>query len=335
MSTLRQALQHKIDLKTKPLGALGRLESLAMQIGERLGSESPELRNPTMLVFAADHGAAKEGLSAYPQEVTYQMVYNFLSGGAAINVFCRQHGIALKVVDAGVNHDFGQQHPDLLHAKVGYGTASYLKQAAMTPEQLQACLSHGAAHIDALQDCNVVGFGEMGIGNTSSASLLMSAICHLPIAQCIGKGTGLDDAGMSRKRLLLESARLRHSQELSPLEALRTFGGFEIAQMCGAMLRAQEKGMLLLIDGFIATSAFMVAHALQPEIMQGAVFCHQSDEHGHVLMLSYLRVKPLLSLGLRLGEGTGCALAYPLLQSAVAFLHEMSSFEQAQVSNKS
>ncbi len=332
---LKSELQHKIDFKTKPLGALGVLEKLAMQIGEIQNTLTPSLSKPTVVVFAGDHGIANEGVSAYPQEVTFQMVMNFLSGGAAINVFSNQNNIALKIVDAGVNFDF-ELNENLVDAKIAHGTKSFLKDKAMTLEQMQQCLSKGAEIVKQLNEdgCNVIGFGEMGIGNTSSATMLMSYLCNLPIEQCVGRGTGLNDAQLDNKIGILKQAQLAHGRELAPTEVLQTFGGFEIAQMCGAMQCAYEHQMLLLVDGFIASAAYLVVHSINPAIANNSIFCHLSDELGHQTLLNHLGVAPLISLNMRLGEGTGCAVAYPIVASAVAFLNNMASFESAGVTNK-
>lgn len=328
----RTALQQRIDRRTKPLGALGQLESLALQIGLiQNQTDRLTLKQPTLLVFAADHGIAAEGVSAYPADVTPQMVRNFLRGGAAINVFCRQHGIDLRVVDAGVNYDF-EPHADLIDAKVGYGTANFLKQPAMSRSTAETCLRRGAELAQQVyaRGSNVIGMGEMGIGNTSSAAVLTSVLGKLSLAECTGRGTGLDDQGYRRKLDILTQAVQRHGTPTDPLDVLATYGGFEIAQMCGAMLGAASRRMIVLVDGFIASAAFLVAHALHPEIRPYAVFCHQSQEAGHHHLLNLLNAKPLLQLELRLGEGTGCALAYPLLVSAVNFYNEMASFEEMQ-----
>ncbi len=328
----RTALQQRIDRKTKPLGALGQLESLALQIG--LIQHQPDqlsLKQPILLVFAADHGIAVEGVSAYPADVTPQMVRNFLRGGAAINVFCRQHGIELRVIDAGVNDDF-EAHPDLVDAKMGYGTASFLKEPAMRRETAEACLQRGAelAQQAYARGSNVIGFGEMGIGNTSSAAVITSVLGQLPLAACTGRGTGLDDQGYQRKLNTLTRAVQKQGTPSDPLDVLATYGGFEIAQMAGAMLQAASQRMIVLVDGFIAGAAFLVAYALHPEIRPYTVFCHESQEAGHRHLLTLLDAKPLLQLELRLGEGTGCALAYPLLVSAVNFYNEMASFDELQ-----
>ncbi len=336
---IETALQNKIDRKTKPLGALGLLEKTAKKIGLIQQTLSPRLTNPQMLVFAGDHGAAKAGVSAYPQDVTWQMVENFLAGGAAINVFARQNGFGLSVVDAGVAHDFGGKRDGLIDVKIAPGTANYIEQPAMTVARCTQAIEKGASIVLGLAaaGCNVVGFGEMGIGNTASASLLTHCLTGLPLAECVGRGTGLDDAGLARKQDLLEQALVRYCAadgSNDPFKVLAEFGGFEIATMVGAMLAAAEAKMVLLIDGFIVGSAALVASRLAPALLDYCVFCHRSAEAGHRSQLLAMGAEPLLDLGLRLGEGTGAALAYPLVQAAVNFLNEMASFESAGVSDK-
>jgi len=334
---LKDALIHKINQKTKPLGALGLLESIALQIGLIQNTLTPELRNPTVLIFAGDHGVVEAGVSPYPQAVTAQMVLNFLQGGAAINVFARQNNMQLRVVDAGVNHTF-EHHPNLIHAKVGYGTKNFLLEPAMSLAQCEQALAAGAAlaEKEISAGCNVLGFGEMGIGNTSSASCLMSVLCDLPIEQCVGRGTGFDDIGLAKKTATLKQALESHQlNEADAMQVLATFGGFEIAMMAGAMLGAAQQKSVLLIDGFIATSALLVAYHLQPNILQYCIFAHCSGEAGHRQLLAHFDAEPLLDAGLRLGEGTGAVLAYPMVQAAVNFLNEMASFKSAGVSEKS
>ncbi len=333
---LKAALLSKINNKTKPLGSLGLLENIALQIGLIQASLSPALFNPTMLVFAGDHGIAKEGVSAYPQAVTAQMVNNFVQQGAAINVFSAQHGITLKIIDSGVNAIFSPSH-HLIDAKIAFGTHNFLYAPAMSIEQCKLAIQKGAQMVEmrCAEGCNIFGFGEMGIGNTASASCLMSRLCDFPIESCVGRGTGLDDAGLRRKITSLKEALLFHANiDDNALETLATFGGFEIAMMVGAMLKAAEKSCVLIIDGFISTAALLVAYKLYPEILHYCVFSHCSDESGHKQLLDYLNAKPLLSLGMRLGEGSGAALAYPLVVSAVNFLNNMASFEEAQVSKQ-
>jgi len=333
---LAPALEHKINFKTKPLGALGKLEQLALQIGLIQGTLTPILTKPVIVVFAGDHGITEEGVSAYPQEVTFQMVMNFLGGGAAINVFCKQNGIDINIVDAGVNYDFPSGLAGLTRYKIGRGTRNFMKEPAMSRDELNQCLQAGAKIVRELhnQGSNIIGFGEMGIGNTTAASALMSVICKLPPASCVGNGTGVTTAGLKKKIEVLEKALAKYPSTSDPLVILETFGGFEIAQMCGAMMQAAKLGMIVMVDGFISTSAFLGAHALQPAVKDFAVFCHQSGEQGHRKMLEYLGVTPLLNLDMRLGEGTGAAISYPIIKSAVAFLNDMASFESAGVSNK-
>jgi len=328
-------LQNKINNKTKPLSSLGVLEEIALQIGKVQNTVSPELKNPTIVVFAGDHGITDEGVSPFPKEVTMQMVMNFLNGGAAINVFCKQNNIKLLVADAGVDFDFDPGLP-LIHAKIGKGTKNILLQPAMTQNECKEAMRQGGVIVNQqyTEGCNIIGFGEMGIGNTSSAALLMSKFCKLPIEKCVGKGTGLDDDGLKRKTAILQKAIEKHGSISDPIEILSTFGGLEIAMMAGAMLKAAELGMIILVDGFITTSALIAACHLNKQILENCIFCHQSDEQGHKLMLKFLGVKPLLNLNMRLGEGTGAAVAYPLIKAAVTFLNEMASFESAGVSKE-
>lgn len=332
-ATLAQRLQHKIDQKTKPLGSLGQLEGLALRLGLILGSETPELRAPQMLVCAGDHGLAARGVSAYPSDVTWQMVENFLAGGACVSVLARQHGIALSVADCGVRHDFAPR-PGLIDAKVAPGTADSASGPAMSAAQCDQALSNGAQIVKDLPG-NALLLGEMGIGNTSAASMLLARLGQLDIADCTGAGTGLDNAAILRKTDVLRQVLLRHSDRTSPLDALAAFGGFEIATLTGAVLQAAAERRVIVVDGFIASSAVLVASRISPQVLQRCVFAHRSGERGHALMLAQMQAQPLLDLGLRLGEGSGAALAWPLLVSACAVLREMASFESAGVSERS
>ena len=331
-AALQAQLQHKMDHKTKPLGALGQLEKLALQLGLIQRSETITFRAPQMVVFAADHGIAVEGVSAYPQAVTVQMVGNMLAGGAAINVFARQHGFALQVVDAGVAADFAD-HPLLLKRKIAPGTRNICEGPAMSVAQAGQALQAGRAVLQALPG-NVVAFGEMGIANTSAAALLLARLAGLSIADVAGRGTGLDDAQLDHKQSVLARALARHADVKEALPVLAALGGFEIAMMTGAMLQAASERRVVLVDGFIAGVAALVAHALAPQVLDYLVFCHRSAERGHQLLLAHLQASPLLDLELRLGEGTGALLAWPLLQSAALFMAEMASFESAGVSGK-
>lgn len=329
---LSEALADAINNKTKPLGSLGRLESAAAQLGLIQQSVHPAILDPAILIFVGDHGVVAENVSAYPQSVTWQMVENFLSGGAAINVFARQGGVALKIVDAGVNHDFGCR-AGLTDLKVGYGTRNFAKEQAMTEEQCRLAMERGAGLIGEI-DGNLVGFGEMGIGNTTAAAAIMHALTKLPVTDCVGAGTGLTAEGIQHKQRVIEQTMAFHQNPKEPLQVLATFGGFEIAMMAGAMLKAAERRKVLLIDGFITTSALLVAAKLQPAILDYCLFSHCSAERGHQQMLHYLKGVPLLQLDMRLGEGSACALALPLVRAAAAFLNEMATFASAQVSEK-
>ncbi len=333
---LQQQLQQILDNKTKPQGSLGRLEALAVQIGMIQGVMTPHIEQPQIRVFAADHGLTKHGTSAYPSSVTAQMVVNFLTGGAAINVLARQHNIELKVVDAGVAVDFASFNIDLtqlLDYKVRLGSRDALSEPAMTDAECQLALNNGIEVAKALTG-NLLIVGEMGIGNTSAASLLLARLGNLPIAECIGRGTGLDDAGMQHKELILTQVLQRHSEAISPIEALAALGGLEIAMMAGALIQAASDRRVLLIDGFIASVALLVAERLAPGVLQYAVFAHHSVEPGHAQLLKLLGAEPLFDMQMRLGEGSGAALAYPLLQSACAIINEMASFSDAGVSEK-
>lgn len=329
-----EQLQHKIDFKTKPLGALGRLEELAFRIGTIQQTLSPRIYNPAMLVFAADHGLADEGISPYPKDVTWQMVMNFCAGGAAINIFCTQNGMEIKVVDVGVDYDFPADLP-IAYTKIRKGSRNMCHEPAMTEEECLKAMKLGAEMVvmEAKTGCNTIAFGEMGIGNTSASSLLMHKFTGISLEESTGRGAGLNNNQLYRKMHLLKEIVNKYQPE-TPLKILATFGGLEIAAMVGAFLEAKKQNMLILVDGFIATAAVLTASKMNTEVLKNCIFCHQSDEKGHQQLLGYLNVSPLINLGLRLGEGTGAAIALPLVRSAVAFLNEMASFEDAGVSNK-
>ncbi|HZY18079.1 MAG TPA: nicotinate-nucleotide--dimethylbenzimidazole phosphoribosyltransferase [Ramlibacter sp.] len=333
---LAARLQHLLDHKTKPLGSLGRLEPLAVQIGLVLGTAEPHLEQPQLVVFAGDHGLAARGVSAYPSDVTWQMVENFLAGGAAVSVLARQHGLALTVVDCGVRHDFAPR-PGLQQRKIAPGTADALDGPAMTSAQCLQAVEMGRAVVRSLPG-NALLLGEMGIGNTSAASLLLARLTGSDIADCVGAGTGLDTAGVARKLAVLRQVLQRHPDAHAPMQALAAFGGFEIAAMVGAVLEAAAQRRVVVVDGFITGAAVLVARLLAPRVLQRCVFSHRSGECGHGLLLRHLGpdaatpARALLDLGMRLGEGSGAALAWPLLVSACALLREMASFASAGVS---
>ncbi|UCU97830.1 nicotinate-nucleotide--dimethylbenzimidazole phosphoribosyltransferase [Acidovorax radicis] len=336
---LTQALQHKLNNKTKPLGSLGRLENLALTLGQIQGTESPRLEQPQMVVFAGDHGLAARGVSAFPSDVTWQMVENFLAGGAAVSVLARQHGLGLTVVDCGVAkpiaaRDAAPGQPRLLLRKVAPGTQDASVGPAMSAEQCAQALANGVEVVRGLPG-NALLLGEMGIANTSVASLLLARLAGLPLAEVTGAGTGLDAAGIERKRAVLQQALDVNAEATSPLDALAALGGYEVATLVGAVLQAAAERRVIVVDGFITSAAVLVASRLQPAVLQRCVFAHRSGERGHSLMLAQMQAEPLLDLGLRLGEGSGAALAWPLLQSTCAVLREMASFEAAGVATQS
>ena len=329
---IRPALQKKIDSLTKPLGSLGRLEKLAVQVGLIQQTLSPELKVPYNIVFAGDHGIAEEGVSLSPKEVTAQMILNFLRGGAGINFLCRQHGFRLKVVDAGVDADLPEAE-DLISMKIRKGTRNYLDGPAMTTEEMERAIECGAQIVDKCREegCNVISFGEMGIANTSASSLWMSCLTDTPLEECVGAGCGLGSAGVRRKCHVLKQALKNYSGDRSVEDIMRYFGGYEMVMAVGAMLRAAETGMVILVDGFIMTNCMLAASKIALEVLHYAVFGHRGDEAAHGRLLQMLGAEPLLDLGLRLGEGTGAVCAYPILDSAVRMINEMATFEQASV----
>ncbi|MFX1682359.1 nicotinate-nucleotide--dimethylbenzimidazole phosphoribosyltransferase [Mitsuaria sp. CC2] len=331
-AALATALQHRIDRKTKPLGSLGRLEGLMLRLGLIQGTEQPALVEPQMMVFAADHGLAAHGVSAFPSDVTWQMVENFLAGGAAVSVLARQHGLQLSVVDAGVRHTF-QPRPGLLIAKIAMGSRDMLAGPAMTADECATAVAAGKTLMQK-RPGNALLLGEMGIGNTSSAALLLSRLGGYPLADCVGRGTGLDDAQLRHKLSVLARVLEKHPRANEPLAALAALGGLEIAMMVGAVLQAALERRVIVVDGFITGAAVLVAAKLQPAVLERCIFAHRSNEQGHRLMLDTLHAQPLLDLGLRLGEGSGAALAWPLLESACRVLGEMASFDSAGVSDK-
>ncbi|PKQ60594.1 nicotinate-nucleotide--dimethylbenzimidazole phosphoribosyltransferase [Labilibaculum filiforme] len=333
-TALAEQLQHKIDLKTKPIGSLGILEKLALKIGCIQNTLSPELKQPTIMVFAADHGIALDGVSPYPQEVTWQMVANYVNGGAAINVFGRQNGINISIIDAGVNFDF-EKNSGVINAKVDYGTKSYLNESAMTSEQFHTAIKRGADLCDQKhrEGSNIIGFGEMGIGNTSSGAILLHILAGVDLKECVGRGTGWDDEGLKKKYEILKKAVTNYRGDNSVENILSYFGGFEIVMIVGAMLKAAELEMVIMVDGFIISSALLAASKINSNILEYCIFTHKSNENGHKHMLQHLKAEPILDLGMRLGEGTGVAVAYPIIESAVNFLNQMASFEDAGVSN--
>ena len=341
MKDFTDILQEKIDNLNKPKGSLGRLESLALQIGLIQQSLTPQLNHPCHILFGADHGIEREGVSVSPREVTWQQMANFGRGGGGVNMFCRQHGFKLRVVDVGVDHDFTPaDHPNIINRKIAYGTQNFLHSPAMSEEEYERAMEIGAEMVDEChkEGCNVICFGEMGIGNTSPSSIWMHLLADIPLAQCIGAGSGLNSEGMRHKYDVLSKAVEKFkTQELKNLQThklknlLTHFGGFEMVAALGGMMRAADHRMIILVDGFIMSACMLAASKLRPETLDFAIFGHCGDESGHRLMLNAMNAEPLLSLGLRLGEGTGAICAYPILQSAVNMINEMDNFDHAEI----
>lgn len=336
--SFRDAIAQRIDQKTKPPGALGQLESVAAQLaliqsqGQSQATSKIEIRQPTVLVFAGDHGIADEGVSIAPSAVTQQMVLNFLAGGAAINCFCRANQVAIKVIDCGILVPVDSSHQDFVRQRLGERTANFARQAAMSANQVEQGLEYGRqlTHRVIESGSNLVMFGEMGIANTSSAAALLAALSHLPVEQCVGMGTGIS-AQQYDKKCQLVAQGVQRCQGLDVKTVLAEVGGFEIVQMVGACLGASDKQTPVLVDGFIVTVAAYIATLIDPQVRDYMIFAHQSHESGHRAVLQLLEAQPLLDLDLRLGEGTGAVLAVPLLRAAAEFYNTMASFAEAGV----
>ena len=329
---LRPAITDKINNLTKPKGSLGLLEETALQVALVQQTLEPALHKPQNIIFAADHGNVEEGVSLSPKEVTWQQLSNFLHGGAGVNFLCRQHGFELKIVDAGVDYDLPYEK-GIIDMKVRRGTRSYLHEAAMTQEEMDLCIERGAEVVRRCHEegSNVLSFGEMGIGNTSSSSLWMTYFTGIPLEQCVGAGSGLDREGIRHKYEILKRSMEHYDGDGSATDIIRYFGGLEMVMAVGAMLQAAELKMLILVDGFIMTNCLLAAMQLCPAVKDYAIFGHCGDESGHKLVLEHLHAKPLLHLGLRLGEGTGAICAYPIVESAVRMINEMDNFAHASI----
>ncbi len=330
---LRPLLQQKIDNLTKPKGSLGQLERIALRVGMIQQTLTPELHAPQNLLFAADHGIVDEGISLSPKEITWQQTLHFVrSGGTGIGFLCRQHGFRLKVIDAGVDFDF-PAGCGIIDRKIRKGTSNYLHGAAMTAEELDRCLDVGAEMVDrAIEEgSNILSFGEMGITNTSSSSIWMHFFTGIPLEECIGAGSGLDDEGIRHKYEVLRQAVAGYAGDGSPADLIRWFGGFEMAMAVGGMLRAAERKIAILVDGFIMSACILAASKLHPEVSDYALFGHVGDEQGHRRLLEAMHAEPILHLGLRLGEGSGAVCAYPIVESAVRMLDEMDTFQAMQI----
>ena len=339
---LSEAIEQKIDNLNKPKGSLGRLETLAQQICLVQQTLSPTLSHPCHLLLGGDHGIEHEGVSVSPREVTWQQMVNFTHGGGGVNMFCRQHGFKLHIVDMGVDHDLSAVEGIENH-KIARGTANFLHGPAMTEQQYWQAIETGASLVDncAHEGCNIVCIGEMGIGNTSPSSIWMSLFGNIPLNECIGAGAGLNDEGIRHKCQVLQEAVERYLKTNKTISfkvereetryAIRYFGGFEMVGAIGAMLRATERQMLVMVDGFIMTACMLAASRLYPAVLDYAIFGHCGDESGHQRMLTLMNAEPLLHLGLRLGEGTGALCAYPIIESAVRMINEMNNFDHANI----
>ena len=335
-NSLRPAIQAKIDNLNKPKGSLGRLEELAMQVCLIQQTLSPSLEHPCHLLLGGDHGIEREGVSVSPREVTWQQMINFTRGGGGVNMFCRQHGFKLRIVDVGVDYDLSSV-PGIINRKIARGTKNFLYEPAMTEEEFDKAIEIGAALVDDCieEGCKVLSIGEMGIANTSPSSIWMHLFGGIPLKDCIGAGAGLDNDGIRHKYEILSKALSRHQSSLSPLTShlspLRIFGGFEMIATIGTMLRAAELHLIILVDGFIMTACALAAIRLYPAAQDYMIFTHCGDESGHRMMLDIVDARPLLHLGLRLGEGTGALCAFPIVDSAVRMINEMNNFDNAKI----
>lgn len=335
---LTAQIQDKIDNLGKPKGSLGRLESLALQICLIQDTLHPHLAHPCHILFGGDHGIEREGVSMSPREVTWQQMMNYCKGGAGVNMFCRQHGFHLRIVDVGVDYDFDHTlYPQIIDRKIAHGTNNFLYHEAMSREQWESALAIGAGQVDECyaEGCNIISFGEMGIGNTSPSSIFMHLLLDIPLDKCVGAGSGLDSDGIRHKYDVLKASVENYKASVLAhagiTDTLRYFAGFEMAAAIGGMLRAAEHRMTVLVDGFIMTACMLAASRIDATVMDYAVFGHCGDECGHRLMLEAMGASPLLNLGMRLGEGTGAICAYPIVVSAVNMINEMDNFKHASI----
>ena len=333
--SLQTAIQQKIDNLNKPKGSLGRLEELAMQICLIQQTLEPSLAHPCHLLFGGDHGIEREGVSVSPREVTWQQMINFTHGGGGVNMFCRQHGFKLRIIDVGVDYDLSGIE-GIIHRKIARGTKNFLYEPAMSKAEFVQAIQIGSDMVDdcIAEGCKVLCIGEMGIANTSPSSIWMHLFGDIPLKDCIGAGAGLDTPGIRHKYEILSKAVANYhanTNHQSPITPLAYFGGFEMVAAIGAMLKAAEKHLVILVDGFIMTACALAAIKLYPAAKDYMIFTHCGDESGHKLMLDMVDAKPLLHLGLRLGEGTGALCAFPIVDSAVRMINEMNNFSNANI----
>ena len=331
--TFKKVAQDRIDSLAKPLGSLGKLEGIAKRVATIQNSLTPRLTNPNHLLFVADHGIVEEGVSPSPKEITWQQAINMTQGGAGINVFTNQHNVALHIIDAGTDYDFPKDI-NIIDKKVRKGSRNFLHEAALTEEEVNLALRHGEEMVNLIaeQGCNIVSMGELGIGNTSVASIWMHLLTNIPLQQCVGAGSGFNDEFIRRKHQILQKSVNRYTGEINPMAIMIEFGGLEMIMATGAMLRAAELKMVILIDGFLMTNSLLMASTINPEVENYAIFSHRSEEQGHILLLEYLGVEPLVHLNFCLGEGTGAVCAYPLIESGVRMINQMKSFEESKIS---
>ena len=332
---MQAAIQQKIDNLNKPKGSLGRLEELAMQVCLIQQTLEPSTAHPCHLLLGGDHGIEREGVSVSPREVTWQQMINFTRGGGGVNMFCRQHDFKLRIVDVGVDYDLSNVS-GIINRKIARGTKNFLYEAAMSEEEFDRAIAVGVDLVDACigEGCRVLSIGEMGIANTSPSSIWMHLFGQIPLQECIGAGAGLDTPGIRHKYEVLSQAVEHYhqwSENQSQVAPLRYFGGYEMIAAIGAMLRAAEQHLIILVDGFIMTACAIAAIRLYPAAQDYMVFTHCGDESGHKRMLDIVDAKPLLHLGLRLGEGTGALCAFPIVDSAVRMMNEMNNFDNAKI----
>ena len=333
--SMQAAIQKKIDNLNKPKGSLGRLEELAMQICLIQQTLEPSLAHPCHLLLGGDHGIEREGVSVSPREITWQQMINFTRGGGGVNMFCRQHGFKLRIVDVGVDYDFSDVD-GIIDRKIARGTKNFLYEPAMSEEEFDRAIQIGSDLVDdcIAEGCRILSIGEMGIGNTSPSSIWMSIFGDIPLKNCIGAGAGLDNDGIRHKYEVLSKALKNYQASIhqpSTISHLTYFGGFEMISAIGVMLRAAEHHLIILIDGFIMTACAIAAIRLYPAAQDYMIFTHCGDESGHKMMLDIVDARPLLHLGLRLGEGTGALCAFPIIDSAVRMMNEMNNFQKARI----
>ena len=333
---LCEDIQKKIDHLNKPKGSLGTLEELAMQLCLIQHTMTPKLCHPCNFLFGADHGIEREKVSVSPREITCQQMINFTRGGGGVNMFCRQYGFDLKIVDVGVDYDLSKV-PGIINRKIALGTNNFLYGPAMTEEQMEQAIAVGVEMVDKAiaEGSNIVCMGEMGIANTSPSSVWMSLFENVPLEECVGAGAGLDNEGIRHKYDVLKRSVDKYLS-MAPIDdtveyAIRYFGGFEMVAAIGAMLRAAERKITIMVDGFIMSACALAAIRLYPAAFDYMIFGHKGDEGGHARMLQLMGAKPLLALGLRLGEGTGALCSYGIIESAVRMVREMNNFDNAHI----